>query len=215
MLKKIFFVESWWGCLLHLVIILALTAGSIWGFFFVYLPNTTNHNETIRVPNLENMDVKKAIHILDKQGLRCVPQDTTFSLKHKLGAVVNQQPEAGSLVKANRHIYVTVNRNDFPTVTVDSVRLARIRRTSLTQAKHELPLLGFGLGEVIEVPGFKNFVKECIANGDTLSPSETVELQIHTKIDLLVGNGEEEKDSVVVSVDTLPLPPTGDDIDIP
>lgn len=198
-MKKLFFVESWWGCLLHFVVIILLTAGIIFGFFFMYLPSTTNHGETIRVPNLENMDVKKAIHILEQQGLNCVPQDTIFSLKHKLGAVVTQQPPAETQVKADRHIYITVNRNDFPTVTIDNKALRKIRRTSLTQAQHELPLLGFSLGKVIEVPGFKNFVKECIVDGDTLKMDSTIKLQIHTKIDLVVGNGEEEDNPMNIS----------------
>ncbi len=200
-MKKLFLAESWWGCLVHFVIIIALTAMLIIGFFFVYLPNTTNYGETVRVPNLENMDVKKAIHILKQQGLECIPQDTTFSLKHKLGAVVTQQPPAEALVKEGRHIYVTINKSEYPTITVDNKILKKIRRISLIQAENNIPILGFSIGKITKVTGFEDFVKECIVNGDTLKMDSTIELQIHTKIDLVVGNGEEEDQEM--GADTL------------
>lgn len=220
-MKKLFFVESWKGILLHLIIIIALVFGLIFWFFFLYLPSTTNHDYKIIVPNLENMDVNKAVHFLESKDLNYVVQDTTFSLKHKLGAVVNQQPKAGSEVKSNRHIYITINRTDFPVVVLDNNKLSKIRRTSLMQAQHEIPLLGFSVGKIIEVPGFKDFVTECVVNGDTLKMDSTINLQIHTIIDLVVGNGEEDKVSISDSleldnsIDLDGIPSTEVDTDLP
>ena len=77
--------------------------------------------------------LKKAIHILKQQGLECIPQDTTFSLKHKLGAVVTQQPPAEALVKEGRHIYVTINKSEYPTITVDNKILKNMDEDSRRQ----------------------------------------------------------------------------------
>ena len=48
-------VHSWKGLLIHLAIMLVLGISAALLFFNAYLPATTNHGETVTVPDLEGL----------------------------------------------------------------------------------------------------------------------------------------------------------------
>src|SRR5688572_3258226 len=93
----------------HLVIILVITALLLGVFFFVYLPATTNHGETITVPDVVGMPMEKLEDYLDERSLRFYVHDSSYHSDQKPFVVLTQYPPKGSKVKEDRKIYVTLN----------------------------------------------------------------------------------------------------------
>ena len=98
-------------------------------------------------------------------------------------SVIEQLPEAGSLVKENRKIYLTLNPSGYRKVAVPEI----IRRT-LRQARPTLEALGFELGEITYANDIgKDEVLAIKHKGRTIAPGTM--LPKTSKIDLVVGNG--------------------------
>lgn len=90
-------------------------------FFRVYLPNATNHGEMITVPSLDRMTVEEVEGFLADQDLRFEVSDSTYNEQYPPLAVVAQYPAAGAKVKIDRKIYVTLNRENPPTVMLPNL----------------------------------------------------------------------------------------------
>ena len=56
--------------LIHIGIILALLAALFLAFFFIYLPYTTNHGQTITVPDVTRLSLDEMQNLLDDRDLR-------------------------------------------------------------------------------------------------------------------------------------------------
>ena len=92
-------------------------------YFYIYLPNSTNHGETITVPDLEGMDLGKIDEFLSGHDLRYEVSDSSYSDEFPPLTVLQQFPKPGSKVKENRKVYITINRVTPPTVPMpDLVR---------------------------------------------------------------------------------------------
>src|SRR5262245_21428562 len=85
-------------------------------YFYIYLPNTTNHGEQIVVPFLINKDLAEVESTLTPLKLRYEVGDSSYSADYPPLTVLQQHPQAGHLVKSNRKIYVTINRKTPPTL---------------------------------------------------------------------------------------------------
>src|SRR5690606_19961954 len=86
-------------------IILSLVAVLFLGFFFVYLPFSTNHGEAITVPELKEMKVDQLETYLDNRDLRYEISDCTFVANRPPLTVITQYPQPGAKVKEGRKIY--------------------------------------------------------------------------------------------------------------
>ncbi|HPI80591.1 MAG TPA: PASTA domain-containing protein, partial [Cyclobacteriaceae bacterium] len=96
-------------------------------YFYIYLPNSTNHGETITVPDLEGMDLGKIDEFLSGHDLRYEVSDSSYSDEFPPLTVLQQFPKPGSKVKENRKVYITINRVTPPTVPMpDLVDRSRI-----------------------------------------------------------------------------------------
>lgn len=94
--------------LLNLLIALAVLFGS----YFVlnnFLTEYTRHGQTVTVPNVMNEHVDDLPELLEKKGFRFEITDSTWIRKEKKGAVLEQLPKAGELVKEGRKIYIKIN----------------------------------------------------------------------------------------------------------
>ena len=81
---------------------------------------------------------------LDDNNLRMVIQDSAnYNPNYPKYSVIEQQPLAGSQVKENRKIYLTLNPSGYRKVGVPNV----IRRT-FRQARPTLEALGFKVGKL-------------------------------------------------------------------
>jgi len=164
-------------------IILSLVAVLFLGFFFVYLPFSTNHGEAITVPELKEMKVDQLETYLDNRDLRYEISDCTFVANRPPLTVITQYPQPGAKVKEGRKIYVTVT-----TATVPFVKMPKLTDMTLRSAKMLLKSAGLVEGELKYVPDLaQNAVLKQFYNGKEVLPNQQVPKG--SRIDLEVGNG--------------------------
>lgn len=168
----------------HLGIILALSVVLVLTFFFGYLPFSTNHGQTITVPDLKQMSLDELENYLDDRKLRYEVSDCTFVAGGVPLTVFSQYPQAGSNVKEGRKIYLTVVKRMAPQLAMPNL----IDMTSRT-AELLLKSMGLEMGELTYEPDLgKNKVLRQYANGQEIKAG--VPVAKGTKIDLVVGDGE-------------------------
>nr|WP_293840032.1 PASTA domain-containing protein [uncultured Arsenicibacter sp.] len=185
--------------LIHIGIIVALLLVLFLGFFLVYLPFSTNHGETITVPDLSKMSVDELETMLEDRNLRYVVNDCTFVAGQEPLTVHAQYPKAGAKVKEGRKIYLTINKRVAPTVPMPKL-------VDLTFRSAELSLQSVGLvvGEKRYVPDLaKNSVLRQFYNGQEIQPGMPVPKG--SKIDLEVGDGLGNTKFEVPNVVGMPL----------
>ncbi|SMD32022.1 PASTA domain, binds beta-lactams [Reichenbachiella faecimaris] len=152
--------------------------------FYVYLPFTTNHGESMTVPNLEGILLEDLDEFLEERDLRFeVEPDSGYSPKFPPLAVLKQFPLANAKVKEGRKIYITLNASQPPVVKMPSL----IQR-SLKNAQLELRSLGLLLGEIRYRPDFAlNTILGQYYNGKKIKVGD--EIPKGSKIDFEVGDG--------------------------
>ncbi|WP_161626066.1 PASTA domain-containing protein [Hugenholtzia roseola] len=111
--------------LIHLALMGSLFFLFLYTFFNGYLPNLTNHGETVRVPDLRGMHISELEKFLETRDLRFEIADTTYEPPNKRGeprpfTILKQNPAKGTLVKKSRKIYLTVNAENAPDVLLPS-----------------------------------------------------------------------------------------------
>lgn len=170
------------GVLLHLV----LAAGSLLMvavfYFYVYLPNSTNHGETITVPDIEGKSLAELEDELEKRLLRFHVNDSSYSDKHPPLTVLKQSPHAGAKVKEGRKIYVTVNRVQPPSVPVPNLIDGSVVNADAVLRSNQLKR-----GNIKLVAGPFNVVKEMYYQGVKITP--TTRVPKGSVIDLVVMDG--------------------------
>jgi eukaryotic-like serine/threonine-protein kinase len=171
------------GLLIHvgLAFIILTTLGLL--FFYVYLPNTTNHGESITVPNIEGLSIEKAQDYLTSHDLRFEVNDSSYSSQYPPLTVLKQFPAPGSNVKENRKVYVSVNRLNPPTVPVPD-----LIDGSLINAEAVLKGTELKRGKIQLIRGpWLNVVQEMKIDGKTVVAG--VKIPKGTVIDLVVMDG--------------------------
>ena len=171
------------GLLIHLAIILGVSFLLVILFFYVYLPFTTNHGETIKVPDLKGKKVEELDGVLGNIELRFQVNDSSYIPGAVPYSVLTQHPTAGSEVKSNRKIYVTVTSKNPP-----MVQMPELKDKSLKAAEMELKSRDLILGSINSVASpFVNLVIKQYVDG------KEIEMGTHipkgTKVTLDVGNG--------------------------
>ena len=119
-----------------LVIILIMT--------FWLLKSYTHHGESITVPDFTGMTLDKVERLTKSKHLRYYVLDSLYSPTEEALSVLAQEPIAGSKVKENRKIYLTVNATMPPLVNVPD-----IWGSHLEFAKRMLEASGLGIDEEI------------------------------------------------------------------
>ncbi|MBD2751529.1 PASTA domain-containing protein [Spirosoma validum] len=175
--------RSFSDLLIQFGIILALVAALFLAFFFVYLPFTTNHGQTITVPDVSGLSFDEMQNLLDDRGLRYEVSDCTYVAKSQPLTVVQQYPRANSKVKEGRKIYLTITRRVAPLVS-----MPQLVNLTLQSAKLNLISIGLELGEQTYVPDVaKNAVLHQLYNGKEIAPGTPVPKG--AKIDFEIGDG--------------------------
>ena len=191
--------RSFSDLLIHVGIILALLAALFLAFFFVYLPFTTNHGQTITVPDVTRLSFGEMQNVLEDRNLRYEVSDCTFVAGAQPLTVIQQYPRANAKVKEDRKIYLTITKRVAPMVAMPQL-------TNLTDRSAELSLksLGLAVGERTYVPDVaKNAVLGQLYNGKEIKPGTLVPKG--AKIDLEIGDGLGNTMFAVPSVVGLPL----------
>ncbi|NNF82792.1 MAG: PASTA domain-containing protein, partial [Flavobacteriaceae bacterium] len=90
---------------------LAVVAVAVFSFLMLkWLKISTNHGQFIEVPELKGKTLEVVEIELDDKDLNMVVQDSAnYNPNYPRYSVIDQLPPAGSLVKENRKIYLTLN----------------------------------------------------------------------------------------------------------
>lgn len=169
--------------LIHIGIMLSLLAIIVLSFFFIYLPATTNHGESITVPDLSGMKVEDIEEFLQSRDLRYEINDSTFIANKPPSIVLTQYPRSGEKVKENRKIYITVTTNNPP-----NVEMPKLVDISLKSAQMLLQSYELQEGKLTYVPNLaQNLVLKQELNGKEIAPG--TKIPKGSKIDLTVGDG--------------------------
>ncbi|RLD26651.1 MAG: serine/threonine protein kinase [Bacteroidetes bacterium] len=167
-------------------IALAIVAIIVLSFVVLkWLKYSTNHGDFVEVPTLKGKTLDVVQIELGDRDLQMMVQDSAnYNPNYPKYSIIEQQPEAGSLVKENRKIYLTINPSGYRKVEIPNI----IRRT-IRQAKPTLEALGFVVGNITFVNDIgENEIIAIKHKGQTIKPGSL--LQKTTKIDLVLGNGK-------------------------
>ena len=169
--------------LVNIGLILALLAVLFLAFFFVYLPFTTNHGQTITVPDVTRLSTDEMRNLLDDRDLRYEVSDCTYVAGAQPLTVIQQYPRANAKVKEGRKIYVTITKRVAP-----MVQMPNLVSLTLRSAQLNLKSLDLITGDPIYVPDVaKNSVLRQLYNGKEITPGTPVPKG--AQIDLEVGDG--------------------------
>lgn len=151
-------------------------------FFYIYLPITTNHGESITVPNLEGIHVDELQEFLVDRDFRYEVVDSVFSEELPPLTVTRQFPKAGSQVKQNRKIFISLN-----SVTPPSTRMPNLMDKTLKNAELILKSYELKKGRVLTKPDAFRNVLEQRYNGEIIEPNTKVPKG--SVIDIVIGDG--------------------------
>jgi eukaryotic-like serine/threonine-protein kinase len=167
----------------HIGLVLALLITLFLGFFFVYLPFSTNHGQSITVPDLSGMDMDKLEDYLDERNLRYEISDCTFVADKKPFTVLRQYPKPGMVVKEGRKVYVYIASLNAP-----NIKMPQLVDRTFRSAQLELKRVGLQMGKLIYVNDMAQFsVIRQLFNGQPITAGQLIPQG--SKIDLEVANG--------------------------
>ncbi len=162
-----------------LFIILTLVVGII--AIHLILAAYTRHNDELKVPDLTQLSLAQAQSIANNMELQLEIVDSVYVPRFPKGHITKQNPIAGSMVKKNRRIFLTLN-----SFTTRIVEMPLLTNYSLRQAKTKLASSGFNLGKLI-------YIEDIATNSVIRSEINGVEIPVGTKlesgstIDLVLG----------------------------
>lgn len=194
MAKRLLQTKSIRGLLVNV----AITAGIFFTcaiiYFYIYLPNSTNHGESITVPDLTGMSVNELETFLTQHELRFGINDSAYSAEYPPLSVLQQFPKAGAKVKQNRIIYVSLNRVKPPTTPMPNLIDGSLVNAEVVLKSNELVL-----GRIYYEPSpFRNVVREMRYNKNVINPGTRIEKG--AVIDLVVGDGNGPADFTIGSL---------------
>lgn len=179
-----FKVNSLKEVFIHLGIMVAISVILLLCFFYLYLPATTNHNETVTVPDLEGIHINNIDEFLTKRNLKYdVMADSGFTSEYEPHAILKQYPLPGSKVKENRKIFLTLNAVNPPQVKMPNLVDGSVKNAQLVLESYDLER-----GEIQYVPDLaQNAVLQQKYGGKKIEPGTFIPKG--SKIDLVVGDG--------------------------
>lgn len=177
--------------LLALIIVVGLVFVTLWG-----LDIYTRHGEAVVVPDVKGLKVAEAATFFESQDLRYNVVDSVYNEHSAPGCIVKTIPEAGSKVKKERIIFVTINTAGPPALIIPDV-VDQSQRHAMSM----LSALGFTNVNVEYVPAaFKDLVVGLESKGQQLHPGDRV--SANQRLVLKVSSGSVEyisnADSVTV-----------------
>ncbi|WP_010135985.1 PASTA domain-containing protein [Ochrovirga pacifica] len=179
---------------INLVIILALTVGLAYGVGH-FLQSYTNQAQKILVPELRGLTTDEVKVVLEDLKLRYEVIETgSYQPEIPKGAVLEQVPEAGQVVKEKRKIYITTNPEGYAVTSIPEFY-------GKTQKEIEQIIVnsGFVIGTYEEIEDIGTVVRGLKYKGQDLAKGD--KLPKMSVIDIVIGNG---MDSVIPSTDSIP-----------
>jgi len=179
---QFFKIKSWFDVVKHVVIAASIGILLIMFFFYVFLPATTNHGESITVPNLEGMPLSELDKFVVERDLRFEVSDSAYSSEYPPYTVLHQFPKAGSKVKVNRKLFISLNSKNPPTTLMPNLVDKTVQNAGLILKSYELKR-----GRISTKPdAFRNVLEQRYLN-DTIQPG--AKIAKGSEIDLVIGDG--------------------------
>ena len=146
---------------------------------------STNHGEFETVPDLKGKSISVAEIELEENNLVMQIQDSAnYNPDYPKFSVIEQEPLAGTKVKENRKIYITLNPSGYRKIRVPDGLIDKTFR----QVKPTLEALGFKVGKITYVDNLgKDMVLKLTHKGKTIKSGD--KLPKTSVIDLVLGNG--------------------------
>ena len=144
----------------------------------------TNHGVTAEVPNFKGIEISKLDNFIEGKNIRFLIIDSIYSPEETPGIVVKQDPEAKTLVKHNRIIYLYVTSSQAP-----QILMPKLVDRSERQAVFMIESYGLKLGTIKEITGeCKGCVLQQLFNGKQIETG--MPIKKGSKIDLYIGKTE-------------------------
>ncbi len=149
-----------------------------------WLGSTTNHGEFVEVPDFAKLSVMEMRKSVEDAGLRYEVLDSAnYNPDYPRFSIIEQNPAAGTKVKANRKIYFTVNPSGYKKVTVP-----KIIQVTKRNASSMLKAVGLDVQRVTYIDQLgKDMVYYIKFKGKDIKPGD--KLPKTSKIELVCGNG--------------------------
>ncbi|MDO6737191.1 PASTA domain-containing protein [Wenyingzhuangia sp. 2_MG-2023] len=187
--------------LINLAIALVITVLASYGVV-KFLHSYTNQAQKIEVPDLAELTLDEVKVVLDDLQLRSEVLDAgAYQPEIPKGAVLEQEPSPGQIVKEKRKIYITVNPQGYAMTSIPDF---------YGKTKKEIEQIiansGFIIGEYEEIEDIGTVVRglkykeQPLETGDKL-PKMSV-------IDIVIGNGLNSKP---VEADSLQVAPVANE----
>jgi eukaryotic-like serine/threonine-protein kinase len=175
--SKVFFI--------HLTLAVVSLSIVLW-ILFTLLGSYTHHGETAEVPDFNGKDISELEKFVSDKKVGFVIIDSVYDPKEKPGIVIKQEPEAKSLVKHNRIIYLYVTSLQPP-----KMEMPKLVDKSTRQALFMLESYGLALGKITEIAGdCKGCVLKQFYDGNEIMPGDLI--RKGSKIDLHIGKTEDD-----------------------
>jgi beta-lactam-binding protein with PASTA domain len=143
----------------------------------------TNHGAYLKVPAVKGKNVDEGIKQLEDLGFEIVIQDSVYLEDEPKYTIIKQLPEPDATVKANRTVYLTVNRAYPP-----DIEMPKLEGLSYRYALDKLQKNHLKLRDTISRPDFmKGSVLEQRYNSDRINPG--TKIPWGSKITLVIGAG--------------------------
>lgn len=174
------------------------TVAAILLIAFFSLRFYTKHGEGLDVPEVKGLTISQAVSKLEDLGLR-YEIDSVYVSDKPPGIVTDQDPEAGTFVKGNRTIYLTINVTQAP-----NVKFPDIEFKSLREAQAILESYRLKLGDTTYKPDVsRDVVLEAFFGGQPIKVGEV--LPTGSRINLILGDGMGNEDVELPSLIGLTL----------
>jgi eukaryotic-like serine/threonine-protein kinase len=191
--------NSFVDVLKHLAVMAAIVAVLIIGFFYVYLPATTNHGESISVPKIEGMQLADAEELLEDQNLRYYINDSSYKPGLKPFQILTQDPAPGAKVKEDRKIYISVNMKNPPMIKMPKLIDGSVKNAELILKSYDLRK-----GKLTYVPDLQQgAVLKQFVNGKEVKPGDMIPKG--SIVDLHVGDGLGNSEFEMPNVVDMPV----------
>jgi beta-lactam-binding protein with PASTA domain len=182
----------------HLLVIAGVGLLLVLGFFYVYLPVSTHHGETITVPKVTGMNVADLENYLDARKLAYFVDDSSYSPSIRPFTVLQQEPAPGEKVKEGRKIYLQVSMKNPPVIKMPKLTDGSSKNAMLILKSYDLVV-----GQIQLVPDLaQNAVLKQLVNGKEIAPGAPIAKG--TKVDLVVGDGQGNQTFPVPNLVNMP-----------
>ncbi|MCB9209893.1 MAG: PASTA domain-containing protein [Ignavibacteriales bacterium] len=132
-------------------------------------------SEEVKVPNVVGMSKEQAFDLLSESKLNVIIEGPRYSEEFPVDHIIYQKPEAGSIVKVNRRVYIVVSGG------IPITKMPNVLNRTLRDAKNTIERLGFEIAEITQVKSEEpanTVIEQYPKEGGSLKKGTRVELKV-------------------------------------